>query len=466
MNPWAAYKNLIAGNLSIAKDRSATSLTEWRNLLFYRILVVMLPFCLIAVIPGIYLSIISNLPVLAFFDGLVFALIAIAALMPGIYIEYRKILFTISFYTIAVILLAYLGLYGPGILYLYAACVFAILIFPGRYAFWWSFINLGVCLVFAWMFHFNWIQSEFVESKDVSHWLIIASNLVFLSFVSSALIPRLFSGLEKTIESQKKISRELKENQKNLKSALNELEAKNKELEHFVNATSHDLQEPLRMVNSFLIQIEKKYGHAIDERGHKYIEFAKQGTGRMRQIILDLLEFSSIENESGNPELVDLKDLIAEILKYNQTVIIKKSAQISFPDQLPAIITYKTPLFLTLHNLINNSLKYQKPNTIPRIKIDFAEKDKIYLFSVEDNGIGIEKEYFEKIFIIFQRLHTHDVYNGTGIGLASAKKSVEKLLGKIWLQSTPGKGTIFFFEISKNLNKKKHETNSYTIGRR
>jgi light-regulated signal transduction histidine kinase (bacteriophytochrome) len=228
-----------------------------------------------------------------------------------------------------------------------------------------------------------------------------------------------------------------------------ELANSNAELEQFAYVASHDLQEPLRMVTGFLTQIEKKYASIIDETGKKYIDFAVDGAKRMRQIILDLLEFSRIGRNEGNKELLDLNVLVNEIIILAQKQIDEKTAVIKL-QQLPVLPVYKAPLRQVFQNLIGNALKYSRSGIPPRISIAAKELEEYWKFSVSDNGIGISNEYFEKIFIIFQRLHNKDEFSGTGIGLAVTKKVIDNHGGKIWVESEEGKGSTFYFTIKKH----------------
>ncbi len=250
--------------------------------------------------------------------------------------------------------------------------------------------------------------------------------------------------------SERKISElKLRELNENLQRQARELSISNAELEQFAYVASHDLQEPLRMVTSFLTQLDKKYGDTIDDKGKQYIHFAVDGAKRMRQIILDLLAFSQVGNTELDLEDVDLNKLVDEIIALYRKQIEEKQAVITI-DELPTLHIYKTPLRQVFQNLISNSLKYHRPGDVPKITISCKEHENQWEFSVQDNGIGIEAEYFDKIFIIFQRLHNKDEYSGTGMGLAITKKLIENMGGKIWVESADGKGSTFYFTILKN----------------
>ncbi len=233
-----------------------------------------------------------------------------------------------------------------------------------------------------------------------------------------------------------------------LQTQAKDLAYSNAELEQFAYVASHDLQEPLRMVTSFLTLVENQYGDAIDEKGKKYIHFAVDGAKRMRQIIIDLLQISRVGQSEGSLEPVDLNELVKEITVIFQKQIKEKKAFINVAE-LPVIHAYKPSIEQVFQNLIGNAIKYKRKNIPAQITISATVVKEYWQFSVTDNGIGIEEEYFDKIFVIFQRLHLKNEFSGTGIGLAITKKIIENLGGKIWLQSQPGKGSTFYFTIKK-----------------
>jgi PAS domain S-box-containing protein len=233
-----------------------------------------------------------------------------------------------------------------------------------------------------------------------------------------------------------------------LEQKAKSLAASNAELEQFAYVASHDLQEPLRMVTSFLTQISNKYANAFDEKGKKYIDFAVDGAKRMRQIILDLLEFSRIGRIETPIETVHTMALIDSIKALYAKELEDKKA-ILYYNNLPELNTFAIPLQQVFQNLIGNALKYCKPDTAPIITITATACNNYWQFSIADNGIGIEAEYFDKIFIIFQRLHTKEAYAGTGMGLAITKKIIDNLGGKIWVSSAENIGSTFYFTIPK-----------------
>jgi len=233
-----------------------------------------------------------------------------------------------------------------------------------------------------------------------------------------------------------------------LSTRARELAISNKELEQFAYVASHDLQEPLRMVTSFLTQLEKKYNDTLDEKGRRYIHFAVDGAKRMRQIILDLLEFSKAGRSEEKEQEVDIKELLDELLLLYATEVEEKKAVITV-GKMPVLHKAKAPLRQVFQNLLGNSLKYQHENSIPRIDISAIEKATHWEFVIRDNGLGIDPKYHEKIFVIFQRLHNRERFPGTGMGLAITKKIIENLGGGIWVESEEGKGSAFHFTLLK-----------------
>ncbi len=227
-----------------------------------------------------------------------------------------------------------------------------------------------------------------------------------------------------------------------------ELESKNKELEQFAYVASHDLQEPIRTTSGFVELLKKQYYGRLDENADKYIDYILQSSGRMKTLIQDLLDYSRIGRQKEFRP-VDCSLLIKEVLA-DMDKSIRDSETIIMREDLPTINAYPTELKLLFQNLIANSIKFKRPGTAPVIDICAAKKNNYWQFSIRDNGIGIDEKYHERIFVIFQRLHTRNEYEGSGIGLAHCKKIAELHDGRIWVDSTPGQGSIFHFTINES----------------
>jgi PAS domain S-box-containing protein len=223
-----------------------------------------------------------------------------------------------------------------------------------------------------------------------------------------------------------------------------QLQSANEELKSFASVASHDMKEPLRMISSFLQLLEKKYENVLDEKGIQYIRFAVDGSKRLSQLIDDMMEYAQIGFDPSKLSKVDLNSVVEEVIQLKQKVIEENNAIVEV-SPLPDILGIRSPIKSVFINLISNALKYQKKNVQPVVKIYSTKEGSDYRITVEDNGIGIDKEYYQKIFNIFKRLHTKDEYPGTGIGLAICKKVVSQHGGKIWLDSEPGKGSTFHF---------------------
>ncbi|MGE5679706.1 MAG: PAS domain S-box protein [Bacillota bacterium] len=225
-----------------------------------------------------------------------------------------------------------------------------------------------------------------------------------------------------------------------------QLEYSNKELEQFAYVASHDLQEPLRMVTSYTKLLAKKYKGKLDENADQYISFADEGATRMHTLIKDLLMFSRITTRAKPLEKVNCSQIIEKVLMDLELLIKENNAEIIFND-LPVVIADPTQIRQLFQNLIENAIKFHHQARKPEIIISAGKIDGKWLFSIRDNGIGIESKYFERIFITFQRLHEREKYSGNGIGLAACKKIVERHGGKIWVDSEPDKGTTFYFTL-------------------
>lgn len=223
-----------------------------------------------------------------------------------------------------------------------------------------------------------------------------------------------------------------------------ELLRSNKELENFAYVASHDLQEPLRMVTSFTQLLQKRYSDKLDENANTYIQFAVDGSKRMYELLNGLLAYSRIKTSGREFSLVDMNKVMNKV-KENLKLILDEKGVVLEVDDLPQITADENQMIQLMQNLITNGIKYNKE--IPRITITASQVGGDQVFSVKDNGFGIESQYFDKIFQIFQRLHTREEVEGTGIGLAICKRIVERHKGKISVRSKFGEGSEFLFSI-------------------
>ncbi len=287
------------------------------------------------------------------------------------------------------------------------------------------------------------LELEIVTAKGNHKWVRAIGKAEYRNGVCARLV-----GSFQDVTVQKNQEIELTKLNEILEERALKLQQSNEELEQFAYVASHDLQEPLRMVTSFLSLLEKKYENQLDAKAQQYIHFAVDGSKRMRQIILDLLEFSRVGRIREELDQINMNKLIEGILTLNKDRIETLKAKIIYGD-LPIIESYETPVYQVLQNLISNSLKYHSTTELPIIEIKIQEDALEWLISVTDNGIGIDPSYHAKVFQLFQRLHNKTEYSGTGIGLSVCKKIIDDLKGRIWLESEEGKGSIFYFTLPK-----------------
>ena len=224
------------------------------------------------------------------------------------------------------------------------------------------------------------------------------------------------------------------------------LQQSNEELERFAYICSHDMQEPARMMNSYAGMLDERYGTILDEKGRKYLRFITDNALHMQKMILDILAFSRVGREEMKPEAVDCDQIVKTVLAKFETIMTEKRAKIQC-GSLPTIKASPTLMHVLFQNLIGNALKFQDGSRAPEIDIRSEARDGLWQFSVRDNGIGINPDFHEKVFAIFQRLHRREDYPGTGIGLSTCKKFIEIYNGKIWFESMADEGTCFFFTL-------------------
>jgi PAS domain S-box-containing protein len=224
-----------------------------------------------------------------------------------------------------------------------------------------------------------------------------------------------------------------------------ELQRSNAELERFAYVASHDLQEPLRTITSFIQLLARRYKGRLDADADEFIAFAVDGANRMKSLIQGLLAYSRVGRRGADEEQVDLGELVDRVIADHDLVIAESGATVLRRD-LPIVTGNPTELRQVFHNLIGNCLKFRS-EAPPEIQIGAERRDSAWLVTVQDNGIGIDPEYFDRIFLVFQRLHGPGQYPGTGIGLAICSKIIQARGGEIWVSSRPGEGAAFHFTL-------------------
>jgi len=252
------------------------------------------------------------------------------------------------------------------------------------------------------------------------------------------------------ITERKKAEKYLKEYWESLeeqvKQRTEELAKSNADLKQFAYVASQDLREPLRMITTFLQLLERRYKSQLDDDAREFIDFAVDGAKRLDKMIIDLLEYSRIANKEMMFSEVDFEEVMDQVNLNLNVIIYENNAEITY-DYLPKnVMADENQMIILFQNLISNAIKYRN-NEKPKIHISAQKERNFFIFKVEDNGIGMDSKYLERIFTIFQRLHTHNEYEGSGIGLSIAQRIVHQHGGEIWVESEPGKGSTFCFTI-------------------
>jgi signal transduction histidine kinase len=258
--------------------------------------------------------------------------------------------------------------------------------------------------------------------------------------------------LETKIQQVEKVNRDLEQGlterkraEEQIRRTLADLERSNKELEQFAYIASHDLQEPLRMIASYTQLLQARYGDRLDQDAKEFIDYAVEGASRLQCMIEDLMKYSRVVTRGKLPDTVDAHAALGEGLA-NLSLLIAENGAVVTNGDLPQVKADRSQLIHLFQNLIQNAIKFRRPER-PLIHVSASRGNDGWVFAIRDNGIGIEPQYFERIFGIFQRLHTRTEYPGTGMGLSICKRIVERHGGRIWVESELGEGSTFHFTL-------------------
>ncbi len=260
----------------------------------------------------------------------------------------------------------------------------------------------------------------------------------------------------KQIEEELRLARDnlevqVQERTKELENVNDELKNSNDELQQFAYVTSHDLQEPLRTIASFTQLLDRRYKGKLDSDADEFMDYIVDASKRMQSLIKDLLEYSKVTSKGEEFKLVNTKEIVKNIISDFHVILDENNGEVTC-DSLPEVYANERLLTQVFQNLISNAIKYRKPEEPPRVHISSRKEGHEFVFSISDNGIGIDPEYFDRIFMIFQRLHTQGEYEGTGIGLAIVKKIIDQHGGRIWVESELGKGSTFYFTLPMKIS--------------
>ncbi|MDW5562969.1 MAG: ATP-binding protein, partial [Methanomassiliicoccus sp.] len=292
-------------------------------------------------------------------------------------------------------------------------------------------MSTGIEIVESFNREGEWFGEIPIQSSDGRRFIVSVTSTLLKNKEGE---PIGIIGLGRDVTQRKQIERELEEKAK-------ELRRSNEELNRFAYIASHDLQEPLRTISFFTGLLEREVAGKLNGKEKDYLDLILEGTKRMQELIEDLLEYSRVETRGKDFVKVDMNHVADRVLLSLDSSINGSQAEVDV-DRLPTINGDQTQMIQLLTNLISNAIKF-RANEPPKIEVSAMRKNDEYVFSVKDNGIGIDPKYQDKLFKMFQRLHTKEEYPGTGIGLAICKKIVERHGGRIWFESEPGKGTTF-----------------------
>ena len=293
------------------------------------------------------------------------------------------------------------------------------------------------------------LQLQLASSESRRNMML--GGMLFFLFMSGFLL-YFYTQNRKSYASLRISNQELKKAETKMDFKNKELEkyiAYNLQLENFAYIASHDLKSPLRTISNFSTLLQKTAKDRLNEEELQYLTFISKGTDDMSSIVNDILDFSILQKSEIIKEEIDVSEFVDYVLQLNQSLISEKNATISLDLKTPVISGDRSKLLQLLQNLITNSVKFQKKDQQPKVVISSHTDQNNWVFNIKDNGIGIEPSYFNKIFLLFKRLHRKEEYEGTGIGLSMCKKIVEMHGGKIWVNSTVGEGSTFSFSLPK-----------------
>lgn len=229
---------------------------------------------------------------------------------------------------------------------------------------------------------------------------------------------------------------------------VQDLLAANEELEQFAHVAAHDLRDPMRTIATFASLLDKEYADKLDETGKNYLNIIRSAAVKMEAVLVDMLEYAKVSQIPDEEHQVDGNQILRQVVELLQPAIAASGAVIH-SHSMPELRVNPVRFARLIQNLISNAIKYQKPGNVPQVHITVKEQAKHWLFSVEDNGIGIEADYLATIFDPFKRLHNYQEYQGSGLGLAICRKIVVAMDGQIWAESTLGKGSVFYFTLPR-----------------
>ena len=362
----------------------------------------------------------------------------------------------IIFYALGLVTIQTLGLMGNGRLWLFSFSILTTVLLGWKYGLATLFINLATTIIFGSLLARGLIDWSLSEGHTIEIWTSTSVAFVLIITMMTGFVGFIVSGLEKTLINEKKLSRELEkehaflerrvlERTQELDHKARELARSNNELQNFAHIASHDLQEPLRMISSYLQLLERRYKGQLDDEADEFIHYSVDGAQRMGALLDGLLSYARVDSKGGDFVIVDTHHCVQKALTNLKVALDEQQAVVNIGD-LPSLEADPMQLVQLFQNLIGNALKYRR-ELQPEIHISASREASDWIFSIRDNGIGFDEEQAGRIFMIFQRLHNKDDVDGLGLGLAICKKIVERHEGRIWAESNPGEGSCFYFTL-------------------
>lgn len=438
MNWISRYESFMLKRVLTDQNKFST-LEYLRLVIFYKSVIYILPFAFFVLIPGIYYSLKSGENYIAIFDIVTYLSIVSLVFLNQIPVNIKKIIFTAMLYHLSFQLFFRSENITIGILYWLITNISVVLLYSKRTSLIIGLLNTIILILIGILIKYKEFHIISYENDELTEWVITALNMQFLNIMVSILIDHILTKLQQAIFVQI-------DTRKNLENSVLMLQNKNDELEHMTYVASHDLQEPLRMVTSFLAQLDKKYKDQLDKRGKQYIHFAMDGANKMRDVMLEVLAFSKIGMNESEQEHVNIKELVEEVIWMNRKLIQENNSQLII-DQLPIIYGHKILLRTLFTNLISNAVKYKSNARISIIKVTYQKENGMHIFKISDNGIGIPTEKMEQIFLLFNRGdYKNNQVQGSGIGLAICKKIILLMNGEIHVESKIHEGSTFYLK--------------------
>jgi signal transduction histidine kinase len=347
------------------------------------------------------------------------------------------------------------GLYSDNLIWMIISPMIALLFTNKKSGFIWLLALLAFVEYQYYVFDSVNGKGSFNPSESTYYFISFFTLFIFIYGIIT-IFERGQGLIINKLRAQKKLleAQQLEIIQKNneLKIIEEQLLLSNKELEHFAFVASHDMKEPLRMIGMYTQLTQKKLNGQLEASTMEYMNYVTDGVSRMQNLLNDLLQYSRLNKNQKDKKAVNFNNILA-VVKHNlQVTIIDTKAEI-VSDPLPILTASVSEMTQLFQNLIANSIKFRKKDVLPKIEIGVTDEAETHVFTLKDNGIGIEEQYKERIFNVFEKLHNHTEYEGSGIGLSTCRKIVQNMGGKIWIESEFGKGTTFFFTLPKEKEK-------------